>query len=285
MTERPVIPYIGGKARLAGQIAKFLRATGADTIVDVFGGSGAVLLASGFEKRVYNDADGDLVNLFRVLASDADRHALLHKLRWLPQSRRIFDEDYHRYLCAGGSFAGIADRVERARATFYRQHFVFGGKGKCGGFVCSTGDRGKLKEAHRYVNVLRRLVNLGRFWRETVLENLDYLECIRIYGGRRNVVLFCDPPYLGKSYYPVKFGLAQHVFLASALNNYPAAAVVTHYEDAMIREFYPEPRWQWTELAGTKNRQRFCGQRRQDKEWFGTTQRTAEWVIVKRWAT
>jgi DNA adenine methylase len=63
-----IVRYIGSKNRMAPLIAKRLHATGRDTMVDVFGGSAAVTLNAGFQKRIYNDIDGDLVNLFRVLA-------------------------------------------------------------------------------------------------------------------------------------------------------------------------------------------------------------------------
>ncbi|MBM4165242.1 MAG: DNA adenine methylase, partial [Lentisphaerae bacterium] len=77
-----LIPYIGGKHRISGVVAGHLRASGCDTLVDVFGGSAAVTLNAGFTKRIYNDADGDLVNLFRVIADPATRAPLLHRLRW-----------------------------------------------------------------------------------------------------------------------------------------------------------------------------------------------------------
>jgi DNA adenine methylase len=63
-----IIRYLGSKNRMAPLIAERLHATGRDTLVDVFGGSAAVTLNTGFQKRIYNDIDGDLVNLFRVLA-------------------------------------------------------------------------------------------------------------------------------------------------------------------------------------------------------------------------
>jgi hypothetical protein len=53
-----------------------------------------VTLNSGFRKRVYNDADGDLVNLMRCVADENTRRKLLHILRWTPPSRQIFEEDH-----------------------------------------------------------------------------------------------------------------------------------------------------------------------------------------------
>ena len=279
---KTLIPYIGGKHRIASQLAVFLRATGAQTVVDVFGGSGAVLLNSGFQKRIYNDADGDLVNLFRVLANDAQRAALLRRLRQLPMSRRIFDDDYRGYLQNGFSFAYLADPVERARATFYRHHLSFGGKTRSGGFTCSTGDRGKLKEAYRYRNALRRIVEMAQFWRETVIENLHYSEAISIYGRRPGVVLFCDPPYVEtENLYSHRFSRADHTFLANQLSDCVAPAVCTYYDHPLIRSLYPADRWTWTGIESTKNMQRFKGSTRCDAHWKGTVAKVTEWVLVR----
>jgi DNA adenine methylase len=254
-----------------------------DLLVDVFGGSGAVTMNAGFQKRIYNDADGDMVNLFRVLSDGSMRMALLKMLRWQPPSRRIFEEDYNRYLRSGFSFGNVSDPIERARATFYRQHFAYGGKARSGGFVTSTGDRGKLKEAYRYARVLRKLAEHGRFWRETVLENQHYADCISIYGQRPNVVLFCDPPYVGtENLYSHRFGKADHIFLAEQLATCRAPAVVTYYDEPIIRQLYHQGTWAWHPIESTKNMQRFVGARRVDSHWKGQVAKVTEWVLTRK---
>lgn len=61
------IPWIGGKTLLAKKLVSLFPEK-IDRYVEVFGGGGSVLLY-GNEKRapleVYNDLNGDLVNLFR----------------------------------------------------------------------------------------------------------------------------------------------------------------------------------------------------------------------------
>ena len=280
---KSLIPYIGGKHRIASQIAVFLRATGADVCVDVFGGSGAVLLNSGFQKRIYNDGDGDLVNLFRVIANHAQRSELLRRLRWLPPARRIFEDDYAAYRRNGFTSAYITDPVERARVTFYRHHMAFGGKTRSGGWTCSTGDRGRLKEAYRYRNALRRIVEMTQFWRETAIENLHYSELISKYGRRPGVVLFCDPPYVGtETIYAHPFTKADHTFLAQQLTDCQAPSVCTYYDDPLVRSLYPPDLWTWTPIESTKNMQRFKGGVRHDSHWKGTVSKVTEWVIVRK---
>jgi len=247
------IPYIGGKHRIAKRLAVYLHETGADTLVDVFGGSGAVVLNAGFEKRVYNEVDGDLVNLFRVVADCTARHLLLQALRWRPPSRRIYAEDSEKYIRNRFSFSYLTDRVDRAAATFYRHQFAFGGKVRSGGLSVSTTDREGIKEIVRYRNTLRRLVAVGEFFRSTFIEELDFTDCISIYGNKSNVVLFIDPPYVSTEWYYSQGGKFPHYMLAQQLTECHAAVVCTYYDHPMIRELYPEDLWRWESIQATKN--------------------------------
>lgn len=247
--------YIGGKHRITGEIAKRLRDTGKNCLVEVFGGSAAVMLNSGFEKRVYNDLDGDLVNLFRVMANRELRRELLQQLRCLPISRQIFNEDSALYARGGYSFAKIKDKVERARATFYRQAVVFGGKMRNGGFQVSAYGRKHVKEIGKYRDNLKRFAEFGEFFRNTVIENLHYRDLIRFYGKNRDVVLFVDPPYPGikYDYYSIPFGKEDHFFLADQLLTTPAPVVCTFYDNETVRELYPEKYWKYDIVRTTKN--------------------------------
>jgi len=268
-----VIPYIGGKHRIALKIAGFLHGTGSDTLVDVFGGSGAVLVNAGFKKRIYNDIDGDLVNLFRVLADDKQRCSLLRQIYLTPASRLIFEDHYADYISHGFRFLHVQDPVERAFRVFYRLQFAFGGKMRSGGFILSTADRTMIKEVLRYRRAIRRLASLGAFFRETALEALDFSECIEVYGSRQNVVLYVDPPYVGtENYYSRRMSGADHVFLAHQLAECRAAVVCTYYETPLIRDLYKSDQWEWNPVQNVKNSQRRGGQKGN----------ATDWIIVKR---
>ena len=268
-----LMPYIGGKHRVAKKLAGYLQATGADTMVDVFGGSGAVIIASGFVKRIYNDRDGDLVHLFRVLADPLQRKAFLDRLLWTPPSRQLFEDWYTTYRNNGFSFAGLSDPIEHAVAVFYRHHFSFGGKTRSGGFSVSDLDCYQIKEVGRFNNAMRRVERIGEFYRHTLIENLHYQELITTHGDRQGVVLFCDPPYVGtEKYYSVSFTRQDHVFLAHLLNNSPAKVVCTYYDDPLVRDLYPANKWEWNSIQATKNSQ-FSGKQKEC---------TNEMVLVKK---
>ncbi len=254
MSSYCLIRYLGSKNRLAPLISARLHATGRDTLVDIFGGSAAVVLNSGFNKRIYNDIDGDLVNLFRVLGGGELRKQLLHILRWQPPSRRIFEDDRDGYVKHGFSFSYLQDPVDRARATLYRSLFTFGGKMRTGGFVVSASDRPSIKEIGKYQSILRSIVQIGEFFRNTVIENLHFHDLLKIYGKNRSVVLFADPPYpeLPK-YYSHEMNQAEHAFLAHELANTPSPVVCTFYECVTVRRLYPETIWKYESFERTKN--------------------------------
>lgn len=243
--------------------------------VDVFGGSAAVLLAATgeFSKLIYNDVDGDLVNLFRVISSEQTRQRLFRVLKWTPPSRRVFEDDYRQYVNAGFSFCRVEDTVERARKTFYRHCFCFGGKVRSGGFCISTGDPTRIKEVQRYRNSLRKLARIGEIFRNVMIENLHYQDLIRVHGRQSDVVLFIDPPYLGtEGYYSRSFSAGDHTFLAGQLASCPAKVVCTYYDAPLIRELYPESCWVWQSIQATKNS---CFTR-------GNKVLTDEFVIMKK---
>jgi DNA adenine methylase len=270
-----LIPYIGGKHRLADRLVDICAASGAEAFIDVFGGSAAVMLAASgrFGKLIYNDIDGDLVNLFRVISDDGNRQKLFRVLRWLPPSRKVFNDDLVKYVAGGFSFAACEDPIERARRTFYRHMFAFGGKTRCGGFAVSLNNADRIKEVARYRNSLRKLVRIGNLFREAVIENLHYQELIRIYGRSASNVLYVDPPYDGtEDCYSRSFSRGDHVFLAHQLAEIPAKVVVSYYDTPLIRSLYPANRWDWQSIQATKN----CCLTR------GNKVITDEFVIVKK---
>lgn len=251
-----ILPYIGGKHRLASRIVDICRAFPGDTFVDVFGGSASVMLAASrsFTKLVYNDIDGDLVNFFRVLANDHDRVRLFRMLKALPVSRRIYEEDFEQYRAGGLSFCRVVDPVERARKTLYRHLFTFGGKVYNGGFQVSFNDPDRIKEVTRYRNVLKKLAQVGAIFRQALIENLHYAQLISTWGNRKNVVLYVDPPYDGtEHYYTRGFARFDHLFLAEQLAEVSAPVVCSYYATDLIRSLYPKKVWTWQPITATRN--------------------------------
>lgn len=111
---RPLLRWLGGKYRLAPWIVSHF--PDHRIYVEPFGGAGSVLLHKDRAyNEIYNDLDGELVNLFRVLRS-SEAGTLLQALRLTPFGRA-------EYLAA---FEIVDDPVERARRTIVRSHMGHG---------------------------------------------------------------------------------------------------------------------------------------------------------------
>ena len=116
--KNPVMRYHGGKFRLAPWVIGFFPEH--HTYVEPFGGAAGVLMQKEpSQSDVYNDLDGDIVNVFRVLQDVELGAALMEKLRVTPFARAEFNL----------AFEQSTDPVEMARRTLIRSSMGFGSGG------------------------------------------------------------------------------------------------------------------------------------------------------------
>lgn len=230
-----VIRYAGGKARLAAWIADHLPPPGSyAAFVDVFGGAANVLLevmrrhaAAGIDVLfVYNDADQELVNFFRVIREPEMRRELLALLRWTPYSRQQFQEclevpppddpvrrAWRFFTVTQQSFSGVPARPGQAGRWAYD-------------IAAPTGVR-------RWLNAQARLERFGEAFRRVQIECLDFAEVLRRYAAP-GVLVYCDPPYphetrTDNAMYRVEMPAVRHRELAERLAAYPGMAAVSGY--------------------------------------------------------
>lgn len=112
---RPALRWHGGKWRLAPWVLRHFPAH--RTYVEPFGGAASVLLRK--ERayaEVYNDLDGEVVGLFRVLQNDDAAARLMRLLEMTPFARAEFRLAYEP----------TDDPVERARRLIIRAFMGFG---------------------------------------------------------------------------------------------------------------------------------------------------------------
>jgi DNA adenine methylase len=109
MITHPLVRYHGGKWRIAPWIISFFPPH--RVYAELFGGGGSVLLRKGrSHEEIYNDLDGDIVNLFRMARDRGEE--LRRKLALTPFAR----EEYAL------SFKPAGDPLERARRTVVRAY-------------------------------------------------------------------------------------------------------------------------------------------------------------------
>lgn len=179
---------MGGKYRLAPRLIALLPKD-VHAYVEVFGGSGAVLLNKPpCPVEIYNDIERELVNLFMTVR-DHPAEFIRH-VQSLPysQTRR----DTWRTQFYGGRWP--KGRFERAVRYYYMLRSSFFGH-------IDKGWRFALKtdEAARLYNCVGEVEQIAQRLAHVHIDHKDFRACIRSYDrpDRPHTFFYCDPPYYG----------------------------------------------------------------------------------------
>jgi len=181
---RPLLRWHGGKWLLAPWILSMMPRH--RVYVEPFGGAGSVLIRKPRSyAEVWNDLDGNVVNLFQVLRSDrADE--LVNAVRLTP-----FASDEFRL-----AYEASADPVERARRLIIRSFMGFGSNGhnRSTGFR-SNSNRSGTTPAHDWVNYPDSLRCVVERLQGVVVLNRDACEVMAGHDGP-DTLHYVDPPYV-----------------------------------------------------------------------------------------
>lgn len=115
---KPIIPWMGGKSRLAKDIIPlFPQHT---CYVEPFAGAAALFFKKEPAKaEVLNDVNGDLVNLYRVVKHHLEE--FVHQFNFALVSRQMFE-------WAKMTHPETLTDIQRAARFFFLQRLAFGGK-------------------------------------------------------------------------------------------------------------------------------------------------------------
>lgn len=187
---RPILRWHGGKWLLAPWIIGHF---GSHRVyVEPFGGAWSV----GFRKpraqaEVWNDLDGELVNLFRVMRSRATAADLTAALRLTPFARDEFNDAYEP----------AADPVERARRLIVRSFMGHGSDGASGmyrtGFRANSNRSGSTP-AVDWINLPDSLDHAVARLQGVVIENRPAMQVMASHDGP-GTLHYVDPPYLAET--------------------------------------------------------------------------------------
>lgn len=178
---RSPITRQGGKYRLLKRLLPLV--PDHSVYVEAFAGAAWLLFAKEPARlEVINDADGDLITFYRVVAYHEPEFS--HWLRFLPRSKQTFDELKDQPT--------LTD-VQRAVLWYWRNRVSFGGKGDSFGRhrSASTSIRSIPTD---FLTVSERL-------KDVCIEHGDFEWVIRYYD-RPGTFFFLDPPYLGTDQKP-----------------------------------------------------------------------------------
>lgn len=236
---RPILRWHGGKWILAPWIIGYF---GPHRIyVEPFGGAWSV----GFRKpraeaEVWNDLDGELVNLFTVMRDPAAAAELIRLLRLTPFARDEFNAAYFP----------AATAVERARQLIVRSFMGHGSDGASGqyrtGFRANSNRSGSTP-AVDWINLPDSLDLAVERLRGVVIENRPAIDVMRAHDS--DVTLFyVDPPYLAETrkranrradnggVYRHELTDAEHVELLDQLQQLAGMVVLSGYPSPLYRD-------------------------------------------------
>ncbi len=230
MVARPIVRYHGGKWMLAPWIISHFPAH--RIYVEPFGGGGSVLLRKPRARaEVYNDLDGEIVNLFRVARDQGE--ALRCALELTPFARAEFAISYEP----------SADPLEQARRTVVRAFMGFGSNShnKVTGFR-SNSNRSGTTPAMDWSHYPAKFGAIIERLQGVVLENRDALEVIRIHDSPATLH-YIDPPYLAATRnagddYRFEMDDAAHIRLSEVLHDLKGAVIVSGYPSMLYDDLY-----------------------------------------------
>lgn len=195
----PVIPWIGGKRRLAKHILPLFPQH--ECYVEPFCGAAALFFIKDQARvEVLNDINGDLVNMYRVIKHHLDE--FVRQFRWALTSREIF-----KWLQITPPET-LTD-IQRAARFYCLQKLSFGGKVSGQAFGTATTSAPRFNLLRIEEDLSQAHLRLAR----TYIEHLDWQECINKYD-REHTLFYCDPPYWGTEGYGVPFDIEQYAQIA-----------------------------------------------------------------------
>ncbi len=230
---RPIVRYHGGKWMLANWITSFFPKH--RCYVEPFGGGGSVLLRkSRSHSEVYNDLDGEIVNVFRMARDQGDE--LCRLLTLTPYSRDEYDRTYER----------IADPLEQARRTIARTFMGFGSntfRETTDGAIMRTGFRQQSSGSGRtpardWQNYPEALKLITERLQGVVIENRDAVEVMRIHDAE-TTLHYVDPPYVfstrtdGRSDYRHELDDIAHLHLLKCLESLQGMVILSGYPNEL----------------------------------------------------
>ena len=219
----PIVPWIGGKRRLAKHILPLFPAH--TCYVEPFCGAAALyFLKTPSKTEVINDINGELVNLYRVVKHHLEE--FIRQFKWALVSRQI-------YKWLQDTPEETLTDIQRAARFYYLQKQAFGGKVADHTFGTSTTSAPRFNLLRIEEELSMAHLRLSR----TLIEHLDWHKCIERYD-RPHTLFYCDPPYWGTEGYGVEFGLENYDHMADLARSIKGKMIISVNDIPEMRQVF-----------------------------------------------
>lgn len=219
----PIIPWVGGKRRLAKRILPMFPEH--QCYVEPFeGGAALFFMKEPVRVEVINDINGELVNLYRVVQNHLEE--FIRQFKWSLVSRQIY-----KWLKL--AHVETLTDIQRAARFYYLQKMAFGGKvsGQTFGTATTTAPRLNLLRIEEELSAAH--LRISRVY----IEHLPWDDCIRRYD-RPHTLFYLDPPYWGTEGYGVDFGFDQYVRMAELARSIKGRMIISVNDIPEMREVF-----------------------------------------------
>ncbi len=204
-------------------ILEIINSSKKTALLDVFGGSGKVLMNAEARVKIYNDLNADLVNFFEQVRNN--RNAVIEKLDYVLNSRELFSRYKER----------SDDPAENAFRYFYRNMLSFNGQGSSYSYSTKKNKSLKLLKAEETINSLYDEIKL---W---TIERLDFRDLIKRYDSEGTFFYF-DPPYHNiRGLYDYEMEDSDFIDLKEILDSIGGKYLLNINEDEFIKKIFGKP--------------------------------------------
>lgn len=234
---QPIIPWLGGKRRLADRILPFFDTTHRCYVEPFAGGAALFFLKGPSEVEVINDVNGELINLYRVVQHHLEEFC--RQFKWALSSRQVFE-------WLKESPTGPLTDIQRAARFYYLQRLAWGGKVEGQTFGTATTTPPGLN----FMRIEEELSMAHLRLAGAYVENLPWQACVAKYD-RSHTLFYMDPPYWQTEGYGVDFGWQEYEALAATLGQIQDRAILSLNDHPAIRELFAEFRIERTEHTYT----------------------------------
>jgi DNA adenine methylase len=230
-----------------------------------FGGSAAVLLnRAPAPVETYNDADGEVVNFFRVLREQ--KEALLEAIGLTPFSREEFE---HAIARPDGEITDL----ERARRFFVRARQVRTGLAQTASsgrwaHCILTSRAGMAGAVSRWLGSVEGLSEIAQRLLRVQIENAPAIDVIRRYDSEATL-FYCDPPYAHETRgdsnaYAYEMTDDQHRELAEVLRSIKGMVALSGYRCDLMDKLYGD----WRQVTAPAKHAHSIKQLREETLWM-----------------
>lgn len=200
--------------------------------VEPFGGAASVLMQKPRSyAEVYNDLDGEIVSLFKILRDEAQSQELRRRLDLTPFAREEFDSAY----------GAPVDKIDAARFLIIRSFMGFGSdghnpdSGKTG--FRANSNRSGTTPAHDWTTYPRCISQFCERLAGVVIENRDALK-VMAQQDSPETLFFLDPPYVhstrgAKHSYRHEMTNEQHEALLASITALSGMVMLCGYESSV----------------------------------------------------